>query len=235
MALVPSSSARGEPAGLPGATAATRYAGATAAGAPVAGTFAVGDFVVDQSGKLWVCTVAGTPGTWVQVGGAGGPTLLFESTVAGVDAASIDTGAGGIAGGFRILEVHLVCRTDAAGANDVVDVTFNNDATAIYDRKSTAGGVAVADTKLPLTVHGSGGDASTVGYGYVRVPDYAGTTWRKAGRFETNVPDSTVGNNSALGGEFGYRSTAAISQLKVAAEGAAKMKVGSHLMIYGIS
>ena len=51
--------------GLPGATAASRYAGATASGAPTTGTFAVGDYVVDQTGKVYVCTVAGTPGTWV--------------------------------------------------------------------------------------------------------------------------------------------------------------------------
>ena len=51
--------------GLPGATAASRHAGATTSGAPTTGTFAVGDFIVDQSGNEWVCTVAGTPGTWV--------------------------------------------------------------------------------------------------------------------------------------------------------------------------
>ena len=28
------------------------------------GTFAVGDYVVDQTGAMYVCTVAGTPGTW---------------------------------------------------------------------------------------------------------------------------------------------------------------------------
>jgi len=50
--------------GLPGATAASRHAGATTSGAPTTGTFAVGDFIVDQSGAMWVCTVAGTPGTW---------------------------------------------------------------------------------------------------------------------------------------------------------------------------
>ena len=50
--------------GLPGATAASRYAGATASGAPTTGTFAVGDYVVDQTGAMYVCTVAGTPGTW---------------------------------------------------------------------------------------------------------------------------------------------------------------------------
>jgi len=55
--------------GLPGATAASRYAGATASGAPTTGTFAVGDLVVDQSGYTYVCYTAGTPGLWSLIGG----------------------------------------------------------------------------------------------------------------------------------------------------------------------
>jgi hypothetical protein len=51
-----------------GATAAVRFMGGTASGAPVAGAFLVGDFVVAQNGKVWICTVAGTPGTWVDAG-----------------------------------------------------------------------------------------------------------------------------------------------------------------------
>lgn len=51
--------------GLLGATAATRYVGGTTSGAPASGTFSKGDFVIDQGGKLWVCSVAGSPGTWV--------------------------------------------------------------------------------------------------------------------------------------------------------------------------
>lgn len=54
--------------GLTGAVAGARFVGATASGAPTAGTFGVGDYVVDQTGNMWVCTSAGTPGTWVSVG-----------------------------------------------------------------------------------------------------------------------------------------------------------------------
>lgn len=54
-----------KPVGLTGATAASRYVGATASGAPASGTFAVGDFVIDQTGKVHICTSAGSPGTWV--------------------------------------------------------------------------------------------------------------------------------------------------------------------------
>lgn len=52
------------PLGLTGATAATRYVGGTTSGAPASGTFALGDFVIDQTGLVWVCTTAGSPGTW---------------------------------------------------------------------------------------------------------------------------------------------------------------------------
>lgn len=50
--------------GLTGATAASRYVGATASGAPTSGTFNTGDFCEDQTGTIWLCTTGGTPGTW---------------------------------------------------------------------------------------------------------------------------------------------------------------------------
>lgn len=36
-------------------------------GPPASGTWAKGDLVVDSVGRAWVCTVAGTPGTWADV------------------------------------------------------------------------------------------------------------------------------------------------------------------------
>lgn len=57
-------------AGLTGATAASRYVGATTSGKPASGTFTKGDFAVDQTGKIWVNTTAGSPGTWTDVSSA---------------------------------------------------------------------------------------------------------------------------------------------------------------------
>lgn len=70
--------------GLTGAVAASRYAGATASGAPTAGTFVTGDVVFDQTGKAWVCTAGGSPGTFDQAnrivsGGVNGQTLQIAS------------------------------------------------------------------------------------------------------------------------------------------------------------
>ena len=55
------------PTGVTGATTSTRYVGGTAAGAPTsspAGGYNVGDWVVAQNGRVWVCVAAGSPGTW---------------------------------------------------------------------------------------------------------------------------------------------------------------------------
>lgn len=60
-----------------GAVAATRYVGGTASGAPVTGTFAVGDFVIAQNGHVFICIGAGTPGTWTD---AASPSATYPLT-----------------------------------------------------------------------------------------------------------------------------------------------------------
>lgn len=62
--------------GLVGTTAASRYVGATTSGAPASGTFAVGDYCIDQTGRIWICTVAGTPGTWVSTASLAAPVFI---------------------------------------------------------------------------------------------------------------------------------------------------------------
>jgi hypothetical protein len=54
--------------GITGAAQAGRFVGANASGAPATGTFLVGDYSIDYLGNMWICTVTGSPGTWVNVG-----------------------------------------------------------------------------------------------------------------------------------------------------------------------
>jgi hypothetical protein len=95
------------PTGLTGATALSRYVGATASGAPGSGTFAVGDFVVDRTGTIWVCVTAGSPGTW------GAMVSSLGATMAGYLAPSVVTleeSGGNVAiagGGGNVFEVTL--------------------------------------------------------------------------------------------------------------------------------
>ncbi len=101
------------PAALTGATQAFRIAGATASGAPVSGTFAVGDLVAARDGHLFMCISAGTPGTWVDTGGSvsfatpaialgssaaagsAGTAIRSDATIAAFDATSPSTQAFG--------------------------------------------------------------------------------------------------------------------------------------------
>lgn len=49
-----------------------------ATGAPSAGTWVAGDAIVDSAGAWWLCTVGGTPGTWV--GTASAPSAFVAVT-----------------------------------------------------------------------------------------------------------------------------------------------------------
>jgi hypothetical protein len=96
-ALGPFQATHARATGLTGALSAVRWVGGTASGAPSSGTFVVGDWVVTQNGHIFVCTVAGTPGTWVDAGsygsGGGGATLA-ANTFTGVQTAPAFSSSG---------------------------------------------------------------------------------------------------------------------------------------------
>ena len=52
--------------GQVGSTQRCRLVGSTSSGAPTVGTYQIGDFVIDQTGTVWICTNSGSPGIWVQ-------------------------------------------------------------------------------------------------------------------------------------------------------------------------
>lgn len=67
--------------GAKNSAANIRFAGQTnTAGSPAAGTWVLGDLILDVNGAWWLCTVAGTPGTWV----TGTVNLVGTQNVAGV-------------------------------------------------------------------------------------------------------------------------------------------------------
>lgn len=129
---------QGYPLGLTGATSATRFVGATASGAPASGTFAVGDFAVSQAGVIYVCTVAGSPGTWVAVGGSVvGNELAYVEITADVTSASTSEAsptdvmsAGAIAfdGATRIC-IEFSCASWTNGVNGITYLNLWRDST----------------------------------------------------------------------------------------------------------
>lgn len=87
-----------EVSGLTGATGSSpRFVGGTTSGAPASGTFALGDYVVTEDGNIYVCTTAGTPGTWTAVGaGAATDSDAIHDNVAGeISALTLVTAASG--------------------------------------------------------------------------------------------------------------------------------------------
>lgn len=42
-----------------------RFVGVTTIGSPTSGTFVAGDWVIDQSGNMYVCVTSGTQGVWI--------------------------------------------------------------------------------------------------------------------------------------------------------------------------
>jgi len=179
--------------GLTGATAASRYAGATTSGAPVSGTFALGDYVVDQTGTFWVCTVAGTPGTWIGssaavVPASGDATGATDVAVLNAAILTASGNGGGVVkgspGGFFYLNAPIALHskvtldmtgctiTEVAGSN--CNMTLNAAATAVATSTGTVtSGGSVITTALAASASigqsiivagaGGGGNSPLVG------------------------------------------------------------------------
>jgi hypothetical protein len=85
--------------GLTGSVVASRYVGQTASGSPASGAHLVGDFVTTTAGEMFVCSVAGTPGTWIQVvAGSLAALALTNAMVSATAAIAASKLAPGLAG-----------------------------------------------------------------------------------------------------------------------------------------
>lgn len=172
--------------------------------------------------------------------GGGSSAVLFDSTL-GADAASIDTGAGGIAQTQSILEIFIIARTDDVSPQGAIFLTLNNDTGANYDRERVLGlnvtasaANALAQTAWTIETHGGGGSATTPGTVWITIPGYTQTTFNKVGMQVAASPDATAANDTVETCALGYRSALAISRAKVAvAGGGAVLRAGSRLLIYG--
>lgn len=189
--------------------------------------------ITDNSPSAGDITIAAT------AGGSAGLVKLFDSTLA-LAAASIDTGAGGIASGHGDLIVLSVLQTDEAVARSVVSWLINNDTGAHYDRQynsasasTLAAGTSLAQTSMQVFTHGASGTSGYPGMQQLSIPSYSATTFFKLIMMFAMVADATAGNNQSEVDSFGWRSTAAISRLSVSAPAGKNLVAGSRLAVYG--
>jgi len=171
--------------------------------------------------------------------GAGGLTQLFDSTLS-ADAATIDTGASGIAAGYRAIQVAIIARTSEAVALSSILVTFNGDTGANYDRQIVAGAnaiasasVAIASSNYATNVPGDSGDAGSAGSLFMTIPDYAATTFQKVANAHLALLQNTANNNRVRADAVRWRSTSAINQITVTA-GSGNLRAGSSLTVWGM-
>lgn len=194
---------KGKPLGLTGATATTRFVGATATGAPASGTFAVGDFVVDQTGKMWVCTGAGTPGTWIQVGSAG-VTTYRKTTAKTVNTttAATDLLNGEITIGAGVMGTTGVLRLTAEG-------DYLNNTGSILDGfrfQLVFGGTTLLDTGVCNAAQTVTASASRFGWGITAIIRNLGAANSQWAKIESTLPyvPNSVGVSAFTTGEGRY-------------------------------
>jgi hypothetical protein len=147
------------PTGLTGSLSASRYVGATASGAPGSGAHNVGDWVVAQNGHIFVCTAAGTPGTWVDVAaGAAGPTGTNGTNTLGANQAlgaiantfvdAVTTGT--IGANTQVF--YVICKatiTSGASAATITARIWDGSATS-YDETAVSHGAAATTLEVTL-------------------------------------------------------------------------------------
>lgn len=172
-------------------------------------------------------------------GVGGGMVNIFDQTL-GVSAASIDTGAGGVAAGYSGLMILAVGRAANAVFSGSFNLVFNNDTGANYqyiwtDNSNgtsssfiTTGQVATKIMEGP----GSSVGAGIFGVAHVTIPAYTQTTANKAitslGGF------AETGGHSELVHLVGTWNNAAAITRVAFTTGIGNLVAGSRLTIYGL-
>jgi len=196
-----------------------------------------GQIRVDGQGSVGPTGATGPQGP-AGPAGTGGMVKLFDSLL-GADAASIDTGAGGVAAGYACLEVRMFVRTDEASDPGQLYVRLNNDSTAIYDWQR-AGGSNV--TAIASTINGDTGwaclcasssIANNWGAVTMSIPNYDNTlSWKAATWVDAYNVSSGSGRAFVRGGL--YRSASAVSRIAVTClNPAQKLRSGSRMTVWG--
>lgn len=172
-------------------------------------------------------------------GGSSSGALLFDSTL-GADTASIDTGAGGISAAWNVLDVYIIARTDEAIVFSSINLTLNNDTGANYDRvfvsttnATVTGNNAVAQTAWNITSSGASQAAGVYATHILTIPAYAQTTAQKSAQITSACVGTAAANTAITAYGLNYRSTAAISRMKLANGGGTVLKAGTRLTIFG--
>jgi hypothetical protein len=171
---------------------------------------------------------------------AGGSVVLYDSGALGGTAASIDTGASGIGGGYDVLEIWALLRTDQAVAASTIDVRVNNDSSAVYSYQRVSGVNATASANVVAgatswQISAVGASMASGVFHVIRmtIPFYTETVAHKAAEILHGRHDTTAANGSIEARALRWASTAAITRMAFIAPSTFNFIAGSHVIIYG--
>jgi hypothetical protein len=162
--------------------------------------------------------------------------VLFEQALS-ADAATIDTGANGIASGYSLLEIWIVGRTTEAAVGSSLAITLNNDTGANYDfvavrnlNTTVTGTNGLAQTNWLLPFFGASAQTGAATCIRISIPIYTRTDFHKVGEAVVEQVEDTAAD--ARGQWFGlrYRSTTAVSRMTITA-GSGNLLTGTSLLI----
>jgi hypothetical protein len=228
------------PSGLTGATTASRYAGATASGSPVSGTFLAGDYVIDLTGSIWICTAGGSPGTWAMAGAGQGRALIgSEQTPSGVGTVTWSS----IPATYKKLIIEFAIRTDQATVTGNAKIQFNADGTVGNYRKASAGvygsnqsafETANDNNILQGIVPGSSSPANSFAVGIIEIPQYANANILKGAllKVEALADVSSILQQHKSAG-LTWNNVAAINQIDLILGSSGNYVANSVLRLYG--
>ena len=176
----------------------------------------------------------------------GSSVLIYRFLVSGAAKASIDTGVDATQAGSNdwtncdLLEIFFYGRVDNAVINRDTAIIFNNDTGANYDEHwNRVVGIAnsflsqTGNTVLDWQMPGASASASAFGTAHMAVFNPTGTTGFKSihGIFGFDTPGDT-GNNQTTTVSEQYRSTSALTRMKISVAGGGNFIVGSEMAIY---
>lgn len=172
---------------------------------------------------------------------ASGLVLLFDS-VLGAPAATIDTGANGIAAGHRDLRILIRAASSGGGGIDTIGISFNSDASAnqygsftnTQGSTNAAGGgaAAIAILRLSLVPGNTATPASTLGLIDGTVMGYT-DAFPKTFAFTFGAMVTAGTNHQSGAGMIHWANTAAITRIALSLGTGPNFITGSRMSVYG--
>jgi len=162
---------------------------------------------------------------------------LISSNVLSSSAASVTFSA--IPATYTDLVLKCSVRTDNAGANDTLRITYNNDSTALYstimlrgDGASPISSIQTVAYMNARQVDGATATSNTFGSTEIYIPSYTASQSKPTSIVFAQEDNSATAYMGAIAGL--YRSNTAISRIDFSTSGA-NFVTGSSFYLYGIS